>query len=170
MLNSSNYVADPAILRPGEVVTADFDLSDPEVKTFYHQVPGAITHLPDGSTLQFLGGQYSTKNPDILRHLEAIADKVGTMVFTKSNKHIAAEIKRSALEASLPVAEQRNVTAEKLSGAQSGLVPARGTDDGLTKQVSKEVQGQSQAERQHSDSPSLANKELNKDLLNRNKP
>lgn len=139
MLNSSNYTADPTILRPGEVVASDFDLSDPDVKTFYHQVPGAVTHLQDGSTLQFLGGQFSTKNPDILKHLNAIADRNGSMVFTKNNKQIAAEIKQAALEASLPAADQRSVTAAKLLGAQSSLTPALGTEDKLTKQVVKEV-------------------------------
>lgn len=139
MLNSQNYEADATILRPGEVIQADYDLGDPEVKTFYHQVPGAITHMPDGATIQFLGGQYSTKNADILRHLNAIADRPGSMVFTRSNKQIAAEIKQAAIEASLPVADQKSVTTEKLQAASTGLVSSLGTVDGLTKQVLKEA-------------------------------
>lgn len=109
MLNSQNYVKDVGVIRSGEVIASDVNLKDPDVKTFYHQVAGACTFLPDGSQLTFVGGQYSTKNPDILAHLNAIVDKQGTLVYSRKP---GSPIPKEALDVAAEVAEPAGNAAE----------------------------------------------------------
>jgi hypothetical protein len=109
MLTSGNYVKDASVIRSGEVIASDPNLKDPDVKTFYHQVPGACTFLSDGAQLTFVGGQYSTKNPDILRHLEAIVDRPGTLVFSRKP---GSPIPKEALEAAAEVTQPAGNAAD----------------------------------------------------------
>ena len=51
-------------------------------KTYYHRVPGARTHLPDGREIVFLGGMFSTTDPDIIAELDRVADQTTSMIFT----------------------------------------------------------------------------------------
>lgn len=119
MLNSMNYVVDEKIIRSGEIVAADSNLKDPAVKTFYHQVAGARSYLPDGAQIDFTGGQYSTKNPDILRFLEAIVDRPGSLVFSrKPGSHISQEAIEAALEVAQPAGNSANI------GGQNTKSPA----------------------------------------------
>jgi len=128
MLNSMNYMADERVIRSGEVIAADADLKDPDVKVFYHQVAGACSFLPDGAQITFSGGQYSTKNPDILRFLNAIVDRPGSMVFSRKP---GSPIPQEALEVALEVAQPAGNSAQlqtqnvKSTAAQALLAQAK---------------------------------------------
>lgn len=75
----------PGVLRSGERVATSVDaLSDPEAKTFFTMVPGCQFVMPDGLTLQFLGGRYVTNKPDEIAQLEAVANRAGSLIFTKA--------------------------------------------------------------------------------------
>jgi hypothetical protein len=92
MLNSSNYQLQEGVLNSGEQLAPDFDLRDPEVKIYYHQTRGARTHMPDGTEITFTGGMFATKIPEVKAYLDRIADKQGTMVYTRPEAE--ARIKR----------------------------------------------------------------------------
>lgn len=115
MLNSQNYVSNEKVIRSGEVIAADSDLKDPNVKVFYHQVSGACTFLPDGAQLTFVGGQYSTKNPDILSFLNAIVDRPGSMVFSRKP---GSPIPKEAIDVAAEVTEPAGNAAQ--TGAHAG--------------------------------------------------
>lgn len=119
MLNSMNYSRDEKIIRSGEVVAADANLKDPEVKTFYHQVAGACSFLPDGAQITFTGGQYSTKNKEILFFLNAIVDRPGSLVYShKPGVPIPQEALEAALEVAQPAGNSANI------GGQNTKSPA----------------------------------------------
>lgn len=138
MLSSQNYTREEGVLRVGEAIASDLDLSDPEVRTYYHQVPGASTHLPDGAAIVFRGGQYSTKNSELIAFLDKIADKQGTMIFTRSNKHVVQELKAAALAAAKPAgdAATNDVDESKLE-----LKAAAGTENGIEKPAVEKTVG-----------------------------
>lgn len=130
MLNSSNYVAAPNELNSGNQLAPDLDLSDPEVKVYYHQVKGAKSHLPDGMEINFLGGMYATKHPDVKAFLDKIADKQGSMVFTRSNARIQAEIELVQSDAKVPAAEALTTLGK---GDKATLVKMHNPADDTTK-------------------------------------
>lgn len=75
----------PTVLRAGEFakpapITA---LKDKSTKTFYHMTPGAQFIMPDGLVVQFLGGQFTTDDVDIIEELDKIANKASSMIYTK---------------------------------------------------------------------------------------
>ncbi len=75
----------PKVLRSGEQVHSDLAaLKSPDSKTYYHRVPGAKTHMPDGLEIQFLGGVFVTADPEIKAMLDKIADSPTSQVYTKS--------------------------------------------------------------------------------------
>ena len=102
MLNSRNYVSEPGVLHVGEDIASETDLQDPETRVYYHQVKGACTHLSDGSAVVFKGGMYATKNPEIIAHLDKIADKRGSQIYTKNNRNIVHEVATVAEDAARP--------------------------------------------------------------------
>jgi hypothetical protein len=127
MLNSANYVSDDEVKRVGEQINPDLDLNDPDVRVYYHQVPGAQTHMPDGAAIRFLGGQYSTKNAEIIAFLDKIADKQGSMVFTKTNRAVVAELKAVAEEAAKPAGD----AVVGVNTTSAILAPTPGTENQL---------------------------------------
>lgn len=120
MLNSQNYVKDDQIIRSGEVIAADVDLKDPSIKVYYHQVPSACTFLPDGAQIVFVGGQFATKNADIIKYMDAICDKMGTLVYSHKP---GAPITKEAVNLALEVAEPAGNSA-----ANTGKVQASASD------------------------------------------
>lgn len=73
----------PAIIRAGEkIATTAAALKDPKARAFRHVIPGAKFIMPDGLELQFLGGTFVTADPEIIRELNAVADKPASMIFT----------------------------------------------------------------------------------------
>ena len=71
------------ILRSGEKQASTQDaLKDPNAKTYYHRVKGAKFIMPNGLELQFLGGLLVTNEPDIIRELDAVANKSTSMIYT----------------------------------------------------------------------------------------
>jgi len=109
MLNSRNYQSDEQVLNSGEEVFTDpEEYKDPNAKTYYHYIPNAITHLPDGAQLTFRGGIFVTANPEIQAYLDKIANKRGSMVYTKQEKkeQIDSEVRDVALTAMVPAGDQ----------------------------------------------------------------
>ena len=77
--------APPQVLRSGEQLHSDLAaLKSPDSKTYYHRVPGAKTHRPDGLEIQFLGGMFVTSDPEIKAMLDKIADSPTSQVYTKT--------------------------------------------------------------------------------------
>lgn len=115
MLNSRNYQAQDQILNSGEEIVSDLEeMKDPNYKVYYHHIKNAVTHLPDGAQLTFRGGQFGTANPEIQAYLDKIANKRGTMVFTKqeAENQIQQEIQAVALSAMVNPGDQRNEAGE----------------------------------------------------------
>jgi hypothetical protein len=101
MLNSQNYVQDKEIIRSGEVVASTMP-NKPGAKTYYHQVAGACTYMSDGAQLVFSGGQYSSDNKDIIKYLDSIVDRVGTLVYSRKP---GSPISKEAVDLAMEVAE-----------------------------------------------------------------
>lgn len=115
MLNSSNYQAQENVLNSGEEIVSSLeDMKDPNYKVYYHHIKNAITHLPDGAQLTFRGGMFGTANKEIQAYLDKIADKRGTMVYTKkeTEARINEEIQGVALSAMVNPGDQRDENGE----------------------------------------------------------
>lgn len=82
----------PPVLRSGEQLHSDLAaLKSPDSKTYYHRVPGAKTHMPDGLEIQFLGGVFVTADPEIKAMLDKIADSPTSQVYTKTEVKLQLE-------------------------------------------------------------------------------
>lgn len=107
MLNSANYMSDKEVINSGEVIAPEANLKDPNVKVYYHQVPGAKTHMPDGAEIQFTGGQFATANDEIKAFLDKIADRRGSMVFTKKTVGVNPDHAIAATSAAAPAGDSK---------------------------------------------------------------
>ena len=88
----ASIAALPPVLRSGEQLHSDLTaLKSPDSKTYYHRVPGAKTHMPDGLEIQFLGGVFVTANPEIKAMLDKIADSPTSQVYTKTEVKLQLE-------------------------------------------------------------------------------
>ena len=104
MLNSRNYSSEDGVINVGQEIAPDLEaLKDPSARVYHHRVPGAQTHMPDGAAIVFRGGIFVTTNEEIIAFLDRIADKGGSMIYTKSDARIESEIKTAALAAASPV-------------------------------------------------------------------
>ena len=72
--------AQTPVIRTGETVTST--AAGLKGKVYYHRVPGARTHLPDGLEIVFLGGMFATEDESIIAELDKIADKASSGIFT----------------------------------------------------------------------------------------
>lgn len=107
MLNSQNYARDTNIIRIGEAVSGEIP-GKPGTKTWYHQVAGARTYLPDGAEINFTGGQYTSSNKEIIAFMDAICDKPGTLVYSrKPGSPITQEQADLAVEVSAPAGDSK---------------------------------------------------------------
>jgi hypothetical protein len=71
------------VLRSGEVMSTSLEaLKDPNAKVYRHMIPGANFVMPDGLELVFLGGQLITNDPEVIRQLDAVANKAASMIYT----------------------------------------------------------------------------------------
>lgn len=96
------------VLRSGEVLaTTAAALKDPKAKLYRHMIPGANFMMPDGLELKFLGGQFATSDPEIIRQLDAVANKTASMIYTEVA--VAENIKQGQKSA----AEEAGATAGK---------------------------------------------------------
>jgi hypothetical protein len=93
MVNTSNTMVDaPATIRSGEkLASTQAALKDPKSKTFYHTIPGARFIMPDGLEVVFMGGQVTTNDPDVIRELEAVADRNTSLIYTQKAGTQAAQ-------------------------------------------------------------------------------
>lgn len=94
----------PAVLK-SDVVLSSTPAAMQNGKTYYHRVPGARTHMADGTEIVFAGGFFATEDPAVQEFLDAIADRPASGVFTqkttddsisKFEKKEAEEIKKEA--------------------------------------------------------------------------
>lgn len=77
--------AQPGVLRSGERVASSAEaVGDVNAKTYYAIVKGCQFVMPDGLAIQFLGGRYVTNKPDEIAQLDAVANRAGSLVFTKA--------------------------------------------------------------------------------------
>lgn len=75
----------PGVLRSGERVATSVEaLQDENAKTYYTLVKGCQFVMPDGLVLQFLGGRYVTNKPEEIAQLDAVANRAGSLVYTKA--------------------------------------------------------------------------------------
>jgi hypothetical protein len=71
------------VLRSGEVMSTSLEaLKDPNAKVYRHMIPGANFVMPDGLELVFLGGQLITNDPEVIKQLDAVANKAASMIYT----------------------------------------------------------------------------------------
>lgn len=85
MVSSAQAQQTAPTLRSGEkLATTPQALKDPKAKVFKHLIPGARFIMPDGLEIQFLGGQFVTTDPAIIRELESVANKSTSMIYTES--------------------------------------------------------------------------------------
>ena len=57
---------------------------DAKAKTYYHMTRGARFVMPDGLEVIFLGGQFTTVDPEIIVELDKVANKPASMIYTKA--------------------------------------------------------------------------------------
>ena len=71
------------------------------VKTYHHIVRGAKFVMPDGLEVQFLGGSFTTADPEIIAELDKVANRPASMVYTKSEvvQEVAALTAKAAADA-----------------------------------------------------------------------
>lgn len=71
-------------LRSGETVTTTAAaLKSAKGKTYYHMANGARFIMPDGLEVVFMGGVFTTDDPEIIRELDKIANKPTSMIYTQ---------------------------------------------------------------------------------------
>lgn len=74
----------PGVLRSGEkIATSQAALNDPKAKTFYAMVKGCNFTMPDGLTIQFLGGQFTTADEAIIAELDKVSNRSGSLIYTR---------------------------------------------------------------------------------------
>ena len=84
MANSTTF-APKAVLRVGEVATTSVAaLADKNAKTYHHMVKGARFIMPDGLELVFMGGVFTTADPEICAELDKVANKASSMIYTQA--------------------------------------------------------------------------------------
>jgi hypothetical protein len=128
MLNSQNYVKNDQIIRSGEIIAADSNLKDPAMRVYYHQVPGACTFMSDGAQIVFTGGQFSTKNEEIIKYMDSIVDRVGTLVYSrKPGSPISKEETNLALEVAEPAGNSASNTG--------AVIASPAVADNMAKQI-----------------------------------
>ena len=92
------------VLRSGEVLaTTAAALKDPKSKVYRHMIPGANFMMPDGLELKFLGGQFITSDPEIIKQLDAVANKTASMIYTDTG--VAESIKQGQKAAASEAAD-----------------------------------------------------------------
>jgi hypothetical protein len=99
------------VLRSGEVMSTSLEaLKDPNAKVYRHMIPGANFVMPDGLELVFLGGQLITNDPEVIRQLDAVANKAASMIYTDPT---ATEALRAAYtQAAADAADTAGKTAQ----------------------------------------------------------
>ena len=91
--------AQTPVIRTGETVTST--AAGLKGKVYYHRVPGARTHMPDGLEIVFLGGMFATEDETIIAELDKIADKASSGIFTNSAiaENLLSQERKAAAEA-----------------------------------------------------------------------
>lgn len=83
-VNSASNASAAVVLRSGEkLASTAAAVKDANSRTYYHRVPGARTHMPDGLEIQFLGGVFTTNDPSVIAELNKVADRQGSGIFTR---------------------------------------------------------------------------------------
>lgn len=70
-------------LRSGEQLATTYAAAQTaSAKTYHHMVPGARFIMEDGLEILFLGGQFTTADPEIIAALDAVVNKATSMIYT----------------------------------------------------------------------------------------
>lgn len=79
-------MATQATIRSGETApqASPAVMKNQLTKTYHHMVKGAKFMMPDGLEVQFLGGVFTTADPEIISELDLIANRPASMVYTKA--------------------------------------------------------------------------------------
>lgn len=98
-------------IRSGEKLSSTAAaLADKNAKTYYSKVPGSKFIMPDGLTIVFQGGEFTTADPAIIKELDAVANRVTGLIYT--NIAVVAAAKAVAAKVALEASD----TAGKLPG------------------------------------------------------
>lgn len=88
----------PTILRVGETLTTTAAaVSDKNAKTYHHMAPGARFIMPDGLEIVFMGGVFSTADPEVIAELDAVANKSASMIYTRKEAVAAVQAQTAKL-------------------------------------------------------------------------
>lgn len=83
-VSSSTVQQKAPILRAGEqLATTPEALKSGKGKTYYHMARGARFVMPDGLEIIFMGGQFTTADPEIIAELDRVANKPASMIYTQ---------------------------------------------------------------------------------------
>lgn len=86
-------------------------------KVYYTSFPNCGVMIQRGPAqterIEFKGNRLVTIDPAVIEYLDAIADKPGTTIYTKSNDHVTAEVMqvRAEMQANAERAHKRMVAA-----------------------------------------------------------
>lgn len=79
-------------------------------KVYYTSFPNCGIMVQRGPAqaerIEFKGDRLVTVDPDVIAYLDAIVDKPGSTIYTKSNAHVSAEVQQ--LQAELRAAAERS--------------------------------------------------------------
>jgi hypothetical protein len=73
-------------------------------------IPGARFIMPDGLEIQFLGGQFTTADPEVIAELDKVANKSTSMIFT--DKAAAALVQATEKKAAADASDTAGKTPE----------------------------------------------------------
>ena len=86
------------ILRAGETITTTAQaVADKNAKTYHHMVPGARFIMPDGLEIVFMGGVFTTADPEIISELDSVANKAPSMIYTRNEMAAAVQSQNAKL-------------------------------------------------------------------------
>ena len=76
-------------------------LKDEATRVYHHMVPGARFVLPDGLEVRFMGGVFTTQDPEIISELDKVVDKHASMIYTKKTvaESVAKDVAAVAADA-----------------------------------------------------------------------
>jgi len=82
----------PNTLRSGEFAqpATPTVMKTQATKSYFHMVKGAKFVMPDGLEVQFLGGVFTTADPEIMSELDKVANRPASMIYTKAE--VVAEV------------------------------------------------------------------------------
>ena len=84
----------PAPIRTGETApqATIAQLKEKATRVYHHMNPGARFVMPDGLEIRFMGGQFTTQDPEIIVELDKVLNKPASMIYDKPEPVAAAAL------------------------------------------------------------------------------